>query len=76
MLARESLKEGQDSHKGIPMDAFFDKAVKAMLVTTRPGLQNYLREFTDHKVIATSTDGAKKEWVRITLPRAIIEQVT
>ncbi len=76
LLARESLKEGQDSHKGIPMDAFFDKAVKAMLVTTRPGLQNYLREFTDHKVIATSTDGAKKEWVRITLPRAIIEQVT
>ena len=76
LLARESLKEGQDSHKGILMDAFFDRAVKAMLVTTRPGLQNYLKEFTDHKVVATSTDSSKKEWVRITLPRAIIEQIT
>jgi hypothetical protein len=75
LLAKESIKEGQDSHKGILMDRFFDKAVKAMLVTTRPGLQNYLREFIDHKVVSTSTDAAKKEWVRITLPRSTIEEM-
>ena len=58
------------------MDAFFDKAVKAMLVTTRPGLQNYLREFTDHKVISISTDSCQ-EGVGAHYPtRAIVEQVT
>ena len=75
LLAKESLKEGQDSAKGVPLARLFDKAVKAMLVNTTFSLNNYLKEFSDHKVIVKSTDSNKTEWVRITLPRSTIEQM-
>ena len=77
LLAKESLKEGQDNHnsRGVPFDQLLDQAMKAMLVNTSFGLNNYLKEFADHKVIMKSIDSNKREWVRITLPRTTIEQM-
>ena len=75
LLAKESLKEGQDNARGVPFEQLLDRAIKAMLVTTSYGLNNYLKEFADHKVILKSSDANKKEWVRITLPRTTIEQM-
>lgn len=75
LLAKESLREGQDNARGVPFDQLLERSMKAMLVTTSVGLNNYLKEFADHKVILKSTDANKKEWVRITLPRTTIEQM-
>ena len=75
LLAKESLKDGQDNARGVPLEQLLDRAIKAMLVTTSYGLNNYLKEFADHKVILKSSDANKKEWVRITLPRTTIEQM-